>query len=510
MPNRRLALLLAASFLLLCALPVAAGQSISDSQALHLLNRLGFGPTAAELLHVETIGANRYIDEQLDPAAIPEPTELTERLAALDTLRLDPAQLFQAYGPPLPVGGLKPPPEAIKERREQARIIVQQAAEARILRAVLSHRQLQEVMVDFWYNHFNVFAEKGLDHLWVGAYEVEAIRPFALGRFRDLLLATARHPAMLFYLDNVQNSAPGSRGPAGKELGINENYAREVMELHTLGANGGYTQADVESLARILTGWTIDRTAIRNGVGGGFVFDASRHDFGPKTFFGQRIDASGEAEGVAALDLLARSPATAHRVAYLLAQYFVADAPPPTLVDRLAGRFEETDGDIRAVLKALFTSREFHDSVGDKYKTPYQFVNSAVRASSIPIENPRPLLGTMARLGMPLYRCATPDGYKNTADTWLNADATTLRINFATALARGNLPVSSPPPVLPQVQPVSDPAPAPAPKGEPVDPATLEAVLGASLSAKTRNVVVEAPPGLRAALILGSPDFMRR
>ena len=169
MPNRRLALPLAASFLLLCALPVAAGQSISDSQALHLLHRLGFGPTAAELRHVETIGANRYIDEQLDPAAIPEPIELTERLAALDTLRLDPAQLFQAYGPPLPMGGLKPPPEAIKERRERARIIVQQAAEARILRAVLSHRQLQEVMVDFWYHHFNVFAEKGLDHLWVGA-----------------------------------------------------------------------------------------------------------------------------------------------------------------------------------------------------------------------------------------------------------------------------------------------------------------------------------------------------
>jgi Protein of unknown function (DUF1800) len=510
MPNRPLALPLAAFVFLLCALPAAAGQVITERQALHLLNRLGFGPTAAELRHVETVGANRYIDEQLDPAAISEPAELTARLAELDTLRLDPAQLFQAYGPPLPVGGLKPPPEMIKERRERARIIVQQAAAARIARAVLSARQLQEVMVDFWYNHFNVFAEKGLDHLWVGSYEAEAIRPYALGRFRDLLLATARHPAMLFYLDNVQNSAPGSRGPAGKELGINENYAREVMELHTLGANGGYTQADVESLARILTGWTIDRTAIRNGVGGGFIFDASRHDIGSKTFLGQPIAANGGTEGVAALDLLARSPATGHRVAFLLAQYFVADAPPPALVDRLAERFRETDGDIRAVLKVLFTSREFRDSVGDKYKTPYQFVLSAVRAAGVPVENPRPLLGAMARLGMPLYRCATPDGYKNTADAWLNADATTLRINFATALARGNLPVSSPPPVPPELQRVSDPAPAPAPKGEPVDPARLEAVLGASLSTKTRNSVAEAPPGLRAALILGSPDFMRR
>lgn len=510
MPNRRWALPLAASCLLLWALSAAAGQAVTERQALHLLNRLGFGPTAEELRHVEMVGANRYIDEQLDPAAIPEPSELTAQLAALDTLRLDPAQLFQAYGPPLPAGGAKPPPEAIKERRERARIIVQQAAEARILRAVWSHRQLQEVMVDFWYNHFNVFGEKGLDHLWVGAYEAEAIRPYVLGHFRDMLLATARHPAMVFYLDNVQNSAPGSRGPAGKELGFNENYAREVMELHTLGVDGGYTQADVVSLARILSGWTIDRAAIRNGVGGGFAFDASRHDFGPKMFLGRPIAASGEAEGLAALDLLGRSPATAHRIAFLLAQYFVADAAAPALVDRLAERFAETDGDIRAVLKALFASPEFRDSIGDKYKTPYRFVLSAVRASGVAVENPRPLLGAMARLGMPLYRCATPDGYKNTADAWLNANSTTLRINFATALARGNLPVASPPPVPPEPQPVSDPAPAAVPKGEPVDPAKLEAVLGASLSEKTRAAVAEAPPRLRAALILGSPDFMRQ
>ncbi|MBV8120003.1 MAG: DUF1800 domain-containing protein, partial [Alphaproteobacteria bacterium] len=431
--------------LLLALVPALAAETSSQRQALHLLNRLGFGPTLEDLRHVEAIGAQRYIDEQLDPASIPESPELPRRLAALDTLALSPVQLFAEYGPPLPQGGATPSPEEIKAARERSRIIIQQAMEARILRATLSRRQLQEVMVDFWYNHFNVFADKGPDHLWIGAYEMEAIRPFALGEFKDLLLATARHPAMLFYLDNAQNSAPGSRGAAGKDLGINENYAREVMELHTLGVDGGYRQGDVETLARILTGWTIDRPSLRRGIGDAFVFDPSRHVFGPKIFLGHPIAASGEAEGEEALDILAKSPATAHHVAYELAQYFVADAPPAALVDRLARAFSASNGDIRTVLKALFTSPAFRDSVGDKYKTPEQFVLSAIRAAGVDVQNPRPLQGAMARLGMPLYRCPTPDGYKNTADAWLNPDAVTLRINFATALARGNLPIAHPP-----------------------------------------------------------------
>jgi hypothetical protein len=502
MPIRPFAPVLA--ICLLVNLPAGAAEKAAEDQDLHLLNRLAFGPTVEDLQHVETIGPDRYIDEQLYPQAIREPPELIQRLAALDTLRLDPVRLFQVYGPWRPFrGGIKPSPEEAKAQRERARVILQQAAEARILRATMSHRQLQEVMVEFWYNHFNVFAGKGLDHLWIGAYEEQAIRAYALGRFRDLLLATAHHPAMLFYLDNTQNTASGSRGPDGKEAGLNENYARELMELHTLGVDGGYTQADVITLARILTGWGLARPNFRLGTGSPFMFDAARHDFGPKVFLGRQIRSSGEAEGDEALDLLARMPATAHHIAFELAQYFVTDAPPSSLVDRLAARFRETDGDIRAVLKTLFTSREFRDSVGKKYKTPFQFLLSAVRAAGVEVRNPRPILGALARLGMPLYGCQTPDGYKNTEAAWLSPDATGLRISFATALAGGKLPLGVVTPETAQVQPVADP------KDEPVDPARLQAILGPTFTAQTRETLEETPLGLRAAVILGSPDFMR-
>ena len=440
----------------------------------------------------------------------PNQPELIRSLAALDTLRLDPAELFEVYWPHPSKDGVAPSVEEKKARLQRARVIIEQAAEARILRATMSHRQLQEVMVDFWYNHFNVFAGKGLDLLWAGAYEEQAIRPDALGKFRDLLMATARHPAMLFYLDGMMNSAPGSRGAGGNELGLNENYAREVMELHTLGVDGGYTQADVTTLARILTGWGLDRGNLRRGTGNAFRFDASHHDFGPKVFLGHPIRSSGEMEGVEALDLLARSPATAHRIAFELAQYFVADTPPADLVDRLAERFHDSGGDIRAVLQTLFASREFRDGAAPKYKTPYQFVLLAVRAAGLTVRNPRPLLAEMARLGMPLYGCRTPDGYKNTEAAWLNPDAAVLRIGFATAFAGGNLPIGYPPPATATAQSVAAPAPAPVAAGEPLDPVRLEKVLSSSLAAGTREAVAAAPTALRAAMILGSPDFMQR
>jgi len=498
------------------ARPADAAEPASERQIIDVLNRLGFGPTAADVEHVKAIGIDRYIDEQLNPDAIAEPPELTRRLAALDTLRLDPARLFAEYGPVLPAmnGGVKPTPEEAKARRERARIIVQQAAEARIWRALYSRRQLQEVMVDFWYNHFNVFAGKGLDHLWVGNYEAQAIRPYALGHFRDLLLATAHHPAMLFYLDNQLNTAPGSPGARGEQTGLNENYAREVMELHTLGVSGGYTQADVVSLARILTGWGLQRRDLRDGAGPAAGFEAARHDSTEKIFLGHTINPKGELEGEEALDILARSPATARHIAFELAQFFVSDTPPAGLVDRVAARFRETDGDIRAVLKTLLTSREFRASDGQKYKTPYQFVLSAARAAGVSVNNPRPLLGTMGRLGMPLYGCQTPDGYKNTEDAWLSPDATTLRIGFATGLARGALPIDTPPPDMPPAQlvaaPVNPPPNGEQQKGELVDAAPLERLLGPILSEHTRAAIAEAPAGLHAALILGSPDFMRR
>jgi uncharacterized protein (DUF1800 family) len=500
--------LIAAVFACLTIVAAGAAETADDRQALHLINRLGFGPTIEDLKHVEAIGVDRYIEEQLNPQAIPEPPELIRSLAALDTLRLDPAALFEGYWPHPSKDGVAPSVEETKARLLRARVIILQAAEARILRATMSHRQLQEAMVDFWYNHFNVFAGKGLDRLWMGAYEEQAIRPYALGKFRDLLIATARHPAMLFYLDGRKNSAPGSRGEGGKELGLNENYAREVMELHTLGVDGGYTQGDVTTLARILTGWGLDGANLRRGTGTAFLFNASRHDFGPKVFLGHPIRSSGEMEGVEALDLLAKSPATAHHIALELAQYFVADTPPADLVDRLAQRFLDSCGDIRAVLQTLFASREFRDGAAPKYKTPYQFVLSAVRAAGLTVRNPRPVLGEMARLGMPLYGCQTPDGYKNTEAAWLNPDATMLRIGFATAFARGNLSIGHPPPAAASAQSVA--APAPVAADEPLDPLRLEAVLNSSLAVATREAVAAAPAELRAAMILGSPDFMQR
>src|SRR5579864_5061986 len=501
---RRSLLTTAAAFLSLPALPrPAKAAEPADRQILHVLDRLAFGPTADDFRHVKRVGIERYIAEQLDPHSFAEPPELAARLAGLETRQLDPIELFVRYGPRLPGVGPKPSPEDIKARREAARIILREAAEARVLRALQSPRQLEQVMVDFWFNHFNVFALKGLDHLWIGAYEETAIRPHALGRFADLLRATARHPAMLFYLDNWENSAPGSKMPNGREAGINENYARELMELHTLGVDGGYTQADVIALAEILTGWGLLRPRMPPPDRTGFYFDPSRHQWGEKQFLGHTIAPSGVAEGVEALDMLARSPATARHIAKKLAQYFVADAPPPALVDQLAARFPESDGDIRVVLQTLFASRGFRSSVGAKFKSPYRYVLSAVRAAGVPVINPRPLLGTMARLGQPLYHCATPDGYRDSEEAWLSPDATVMRVSFATALAAGRLPLRA---AREAQGPVVE---ASAPGAEPVDASPIQSLLGPAIGQRTRAAVATAPAELRAALILGSPDFMR-
>src|SRR5216684_817158 len=475
-----------------------------DRQVLHILDRLAFGPTPADFRYVKAVGIERYIAEQLDPNSLADPPELAALLAGLETLRLDPIELFIRYGPLRPADGVKPSPDDIKARREAARVIVREAAEARVLRALYSPRQLEQVMVDFWFNHFNVFAQKGLDHLWIGAYEAAAIRPHALGRFADLLRATARHPAMLFYLDNWENSAPGSKMPNGREAGINENYARELMELHTLGVDGGYTQADVIALAEILTGWGLNRPRMPPLDRSGFYFDPSRHQWGTKRFLGREIAPGGAAEGVAALDMLAKSAATARHIAGKLAQHFIADATPPALVEQLAARFQESGGDITAVLQTLFASREFRGSIAAKYKSPYRYVLSAVRAAGVPVINPRPLLGTMARLGQPLYACATPDGYRDSEDAWLSPDATVMRVNFATALATGRLPLRA----APEAQgPVIE---ASASGAEPVDATPLDSLLGPAIGQRTRAALAASPAEMRAALLLGSPDFMRR
>jgi len=493
----------ASACLLICiSVRVSCAQPASDRQIVHVLNRLAFGPTLEDFHHVQSIGVDRYIVEQLNPGSITEPLELRWRIAALDTLRYNAVQLRQLYGLPTPIRGFKLPPELEKTQRERARAIVQQAAQARVIRAILSRRQLEEVMVDFWFNHFNVFAGKDLDHLWIGDYERQAIRPFALGRFRDLLFATTKHPAMLVYLDNTLSTAPGSSGARGNRSGLNENFAREVMELHTLGADGGYTQEDVITLARILTGWSINRSDPREFPDNAAVFEGARHDFAPKVFLGHAVRSRGKAEGEEALEILAKNPATAHHIAFELAQYFIADEPPAPVVEQLAARFIATDGNIREVLSVLFASPEFWESYGQKYKTPYHFVISAVRAAGAPVDNTRPLLDTMSQLGMPLFGCLTPDGYKNTEDAWLSPDATARRINFAAALAAGKLPTGA------ALGPYADLLSSRA--ARPVDTGRLEEIFGATMMNSTRLAVAEAPPALRTTLILGSPDFMRR
>ena len=495
---RRSAGILAAACLLLLLLPVRANAIDSDRQVLHVLNRLAFGPTRDDFDYVKMVGIERYISEQLAPEAIDEPIELRFQLAQLATLGLDAAELRQAYGPLPQQAGLKPSLDDIRAQQQRASLVVREAAAARVLRAVLSRRQLQQVMVNFWFNHFNIFAGEGLERIWIGNYEEKAIRPYALGRFRDLLFAVAKHPAMLVYLDNTQNIASARTG----QDHLNENFAREVMELHTLGADGGYTQGDVETLARVFTGWRVNRPDSPEFPGIAAVFEGKRHDYGAKVFLGHTLRAPGRAEGEEALSILASSPATARHLAFELAQYFVADTPPPELVDRLAARFLTTGGDIRQVLKTLFDSPEFWDSAGQKYKTPYEFVISAVRAAGTPVTNVRPLLGWLGRLGMPVYGCETPDGYKNTTEAWLSPDASLQRIAFAAAFARGAVAVAADGEgefALPiSYRPV------------PVDAKRLEAIFGSTLTPETRAVVAAAPPAQRAALILGSPDFMRR
>ena len=529
-------------------------------RSLHALNRLGFGPRPGDLEAVQRVGVERYVAQQLSPESIPEPGDLTRRVASLHTLRMTPVELFVEFQQPVRDAD-KDDPDARKMAHREARQVMMEAVEARIVRAVYGVRHLHEVMAAFWFNHFNVFAGKGLCSIWSGAFEEEAIRPHAMGRFRDLLGATAKHPAMLFYLDNWQNTAPNSPGTHGKFDGINENYARELMELHTLGVNGGYTQNDVIALAHILTGWGLvkpggqmrappnfpaqnfwmrpggffgpfafrrmrnpNNPARANGLIGqyGFFFHGNRHDSAEQSILGRTIPAGGIEQGEYALDLLARNPATAKHISYQFAQYFVADDPPSALVERMANRYLASDGNIREVLAAMFTSSEFWDRRyynNSKFKTPYEYVISSVRATGAPLINVLPLAGTMSQMGMPLYGCQTPDGYKNTREAWLNPDAMMLRLSFATALGAGRLPLDRRPDddsagraglgKAGRLRPINFDG-KPKFKMDPPDPAELAMTLGDQFSPRTAEAVESAPAQLRAPLILGSPEFMLR
>jgi len=338
------------------------------------------------------------------------------------------------------------------------RVVGSEALESRLERDVYSDRQLQAVMTDFWLNHFSVYARKSeREPYMLPAYERDVVLPNALGNFEQLLVATAKSPAMLEYLDNWESIGPDSqaaqriaqvkkRNPNGEVVkflpqGINENYARELMELHTLGVGGGYTQADVIQVARCFTGWTVDRKYGQGGTGG-FVFEPNRHEGGDKIVLGHTIHAGGMDEGMQVLHILATSPATAKFISTKLAVRFVSDTPPPALVDRMAATFLKTNGDIKAVLTTMYRSPEFWSPTvyRAKVKTPLEFMVSALRASGAQVNNPLPLVAAMERLGMPIYGMQTPNGYSWMASEWVSSNALISRMNFALVLSGDRIP----------------------------------------------------------------------
>ena len=461
----------------------------------HALNRLTFGPRPGDASRVKSMGLQSWIDLQLSPLRIDD-AALNAKLAGLETLTLDSQTIQRDYSGPAMVERRKrkaennaddkpemaPAPERpngprgpVSDVARKDRQVIADIEEAKLLRAVYSERQLQEVLVDYWFNHFNVFAGKGATRTYLAEYEREAIRPYVLGNFREMLEATAKSPAMLFYLDNWQNvadqssraeasprrgAAPTSMRPKGPNptsgglsaearsakveaasprpaRGINENFARELMELHTMGVDGGYTQADIVNVARALTGWTI-----RPREGSGTQFIARLHDDKEKIVLGHTIKAGGGENDIEqVLDILVAHPATARHIASKLAVRFVSDTPPAALVDRAAARFISTQGDLREVVRTIVTSPEFFapDTYRVKVKTPLDFVASALRATGAEVRSALPLARELRDMGMPLYFCQPPTGYDDTSATWVSAGALVNRMNFAVALGKNEI-----------------------------------------------------------------------
>jgi uncharacterized protein (DUF1800 family) len=387
-------------------------------------------------------------------------------------------------------------------------VVFYDLAEAKLYRAIYSNRQLSEELADFWFNHFNVYIDKGADRFLIPTYEREAIRPHVLGHFRDLLEATATSPAMLFYLDNWQSVAPGiANRPNGNrpQRGLNENYARELMELHTLGVDGGYTQKDVTEVARCFTGWTI-----RNPQqGGDFFYNDRVHDKGEKIVLGVTIPAGGgkdDAEKV--LDILASHPSTAKFISSELARRFVADEPPPELIERMAKTFTDTHGDIREVMRTMLESKEFFSAGAyhSKVKTPLEMIASAVRATDARVDYAFPLAQEIGKLGEPLYRKDQPTGYSSANAEWVSSASLLGRMNFALSLAQNKIPGVK----VDQARFVGDPQKA-ARKLMDADatPQTRQAIVKALADQKGKNPSA-ATPALVAGLVIGSPDFQRR
>ncbi|MBI2678648.1 MAG: DUF1800 domain-containing protein [Candidatus Koribacter versatilis] len=533
--------------------PNAAGSTMTDEQRAERREARRYARTQAE--EITALPPDKRIAELLK--LTPEQrTMLARGLPQEDRERL--------------LAGMTPQQRETVLAMANPRIVVAgEMQSAKILRAAYSERQLEEVMTDFWFNHFNVYDKKGPDAYMIGQYERDAIRPHVLGKFEDLLLATARSPAMLFYLDNWQSVGPDSafakngggygqqgqgqnrrfrRGGFGQQQprmqrndpnqqgaqqikqrrsGLNENYAREVMELHTLGVDGGYTQQDVTELAKVLTGWTMRQPRL----GGGYEFNARMHEPGSKIVLGHQFSGGGESEAEAALKMLAHQPATAKFVSRKLAMRFVADEPPAALVDRMAQTFLKKDGDIREVLRTMFHSPEFwsRDAYRAKVKTPFEFVVSSLRATGAEIQNPFVIAQALNKMGMPLYGMQPPTGYSMKADAWVNSAALLNRMNFALGLGTGRLPGVNMDSARALGAPARDPQATLAMLEQKLldgdvskqthqtlqkqlaDPKVAETAMGADVTPEASAAMnTNRNPGVIAGLILGSPEFQRR
>jgi len=501
-----------------------------DQKTIHVLNRLGFGARPGDVERVKRMGLDKYIDQQLYPERIGD-SAVEARLANFPSLRMTLADVQDKYPAPQllarelglrqgkgKAAGSSLPvvdnPEALDENQRQQyrqqvmtyyrehnlkppQLLLQELQGQKLIRAVYSERQLQEVMTDFWFNHFNIFWAKNADRTLTTNYEMDVIRPHTMGKFKDLLMATAKSPAMLVYLDNFQSMSPdaklpmrrglgqGQRGPFGglrnqrlgarvndpayrqqqaqrdqmrypdqpganqqrpqgapqfqrRKPGINENYAREIMELHTLGVEGGYTQKDVQEVARCFTGWTLDRP--RQGTA--FVFRDFMHDNGEKTVLGQKIPAGGGIkDGERVIDILAHQPATAKFISTKLVRRFVSDTPPQSLVDRVASVYQKTDGDIREMMRTIFGSPEFYstEAYRAKIKSPFELAASAVRALGGELSFPQQTAQFVAKMGQPLYLYQAPTGYPDRADQWVNTGSLLERLNYGLALSTNKL-----------------------------------------------------------------------
>ncbi len=486
--------------------PTDSGSLAADP--VRVLDRMSWGANPSSAREVMRMGIGQYIASQLKPDATPDlPQAVEAQIAAMTITQksLLPlvGQLEQQRKEADTIKSDEDKKAAQQSYQQELTRLAREASTRALLRALYSSNQLREQMTWFWFDHFNVHQYKANLRAMVGDYEDRAIRPHALGHFRDLLRAVVYHPAMLIYLDNAQNAA-------GR---INENFAREVMELHTLGVDGGYSQRDVQELARILTGVGVNLGSITPNVkrelqsqylrDGLFEFNPNRHDYGDKQFLGQRVQGAGLKEVDEALDRLARLPSTARFISRKLATYFVSDDPPSALVERMAGEFERSDGDIAATLAALFASPEFAASLGGKFKDPIHYVVSAVRLAydDKPILNAGPMINWLNRMAEPLHGRQTPDGYPMTSAAWASPGQMATRFEIAKAIGTGSAGLFR--------------GEAPSTGERPAFPQLSNALFYGSLQPKLSKPTIEAldqanSPQEWNTFLLASPEFMNR